>query len=65
MLVLSDLGDLKYGEIAEVLDLPIGTVKSRLFRARRLLQERLLSFAREAGYVKRGPGGPGRTHDAV
>jgi RNA polymerase sigma-70 factor (ECF subfamily) len=34
VLVLSDLGDLKYTEIAEVLDIPVGTAKSRLFRAR-------------------------------
>ena len=59
VLVLSDLGDLKYGEIARVLDLPTGTVKSRLFRARRLLQERLLPFAREAGYVRTGPSAAG------
>jgi RNA polymerase sigma-70 factor (ECF subfamily) len=52
VLVLSDLGDLRYGEIAGVLDIPVGTVKSRLFRARRLLQERLREFAREAGYVR-------------
>lgn len=50
-LVLSDLGDLKYAEIAEVLDIPLGTAKSRLFRARRLLQERLRDYAVEAGYV--------------
>lgn len=54
VLVLSDLGDLRYDEIAEVLDLPLGTVKSRLFRARRILQERLLEFAREAGYIENG-----------
>ncbi|MGH7482942.1 MAG: sigma-70 family RNA polymerase sigma factor [Longimicrobiales bacterium] len=52
VLVLSDLGDLKYGEIAQVLDVPIGTVKSRLFRARRLLQDRLRNFAVESGYVR-------------
>ena len=52
VLVLSDLGDLKYAEIAEVLDLPVGTVKSRLFRARRILQERLRSFAVNSGYVQ-------------
>ncbi|MDT8436142.1 MAG: sigma-70 family RNA polymerase sigma factor [Gemmatimonadota bacterium] len=52
VLVLSDLGDLKYAEIAEVLDVPVGTVKSRLFRARRILQDRLRSFATEAGYVR-------------
>ena len=57
VLVLSDLGDLTYGEIARVLDVPNGTVKSRLFRARRLLQERLLEFARDAGYAKTGPTG--------
>ncbi|HUF13919.1 MAG TPA: sigma-70 family RNA polymerase sigma factor [Longimicrobiales bacterium] len=52
VLVLSDLGDLKYGEIAEVLDIPVGTAKSRLFRARRLLQERLREFALAAGYLQ-------------
>jgi RNA polymerase sigma-70 factor (ECF subfamily) len=52
VLVLSDLGDLKYGEIAEVLNIPVGTVKSRLFRARRLLQDQLREYAVEAGYVE-------------
>ena len=52
VLVLSDLGDLKYSEIAQVLVIPVGTVKSRLFRARRLLQEQLLAYAREEGYVR-------------
>lgn len=52
VLVLSDLGDLKYAEIAQVLDIPVGTVKSRLFRARNLLQGRLREFAVEAGYVQ-------------
>ena len=52
VLVLSDLGDLKYGEIAQVLAVPVGTVKSRLFRARKLLQDRLRDFAVESGYVR-------------
>jgi RNA polymerase sigma-70 factor (ECF subfamily) len=52
VLVLSDLGDLKYLEVAEVMDIPIGTVRSRLFRARRLLQERLKDFAVRSGYVQ-------------
>jgi len=52
VLVLSDLGDLKYGEIAQVLGVPVGTVRSRLFRARRLLQDRLREFAVESGYVR-------------
>lgn len=52
VLVLSDLGDLKYAEIAEVLDIPVGTVKSRLFRARNLLQDRLREFAVASGYIQ-------------
>jgi RNA polymerase sigma-70 factor (ECF subfamily) len=52
VLVLSDMGDLKYAEIAEVLDVPVGTVKSRLFRGRRILQERLRTFAVRSGYVQ-------------
>jgi RNA polymerase sigma-70 factor (ECF subfamily) len=52
VLVLSDLGDLKYTEIAQVLDIPVGTAKSRLFRARRLLQERLREFAMKSGYIE-------------
>jgi RNA polymerase sigma-70 factor, ECF subfamily len=52
VLVLSDLGDLKYAEMAEVLDIPVGTVKSRLFPARKLLQERLRDFAVRSGCVQ-------------
>lgn len=53
VLVLSDLGDLTYPEIEQVLAIPRGTVKSRLFRARRLLQATLLEYGREMGYVVR------------
>jgi RNA polymerase sigma-70 factor (ECF subfamily) len=49
--VLSDLEGLSYQEISEILGIPVGTVKSRLFRARKRLQARLYSFAREMGYV--------------
>ncbi|MEX2466093.1 MAG: sigma-70 family RNA polymerase sigma factor [Gemmatimonadota bacterium] len=52
VLVLSDLGDLRYAEIAQVLDIPIGTVKSRLFRARNILQEKLRDFAARSGYLE-------------
>lgn len=49
--VLSDLEGLSYGEVAEVLNVPLGTVKSRLYRGRRLLQKQLFEYAREMGYV--------------
>ena len=52
VLVLSDLGDLRYAEIAEVLNIPVGTVKSRLFRARNLLQSQLKEFAARSGYLE-------------
>ncbi len=50
--VLSDVEGLSYGEIAEVLGVPVGTVKSRLFRGRRRLQRRLYDYALEMGYIK-------------
>lgn len=49
--VLSDLQGMNYQEIAEVLDVPLGTVKSRLFRGRRLLQEVLYEYALESGFL--------------
>jgi RNA polymerase sigma-70 factor (ECF subfamily) len=52
VLVLSDVEGLAYAEIAEELDLPVGTVKSRLFRARRRLQRRLYEYAVETGYLR-------------
>ncbi len=54
-LVLSDLEGLPYAEVAEVLGIPIGTVKSRLFRARRLLQRQLHDHAVELGILKAKP----------
>jgi RNA polymerase sigma-70 factor (ECF subfamily) len=50
--VLSDLHELRYAEIAEILDVPEGTVKSRLFRGRRLLQRALVGYAVDMGYIK-------------
>ena len=50
--VLSDIQGLRYAEIAEILSIPEGTVKSRLFRGRRILQKRLVDYAVEMGYVK-------------
>ena len=55
-LVLSDVEGLNYQDIGRILDVPVGTVKSRLFRARRLLQSRLYDYAVEMGYIKRKAG---------
>jgi RNA polymerase sigma-70 factor (ECF subfamily) len=51
-LVLSDVEGLSYQEIAQVLEVPVGTVKSRLFRARQILQAKLYQYAVSMGYIK-------------
>jgi RNA polymerase sigma-70 factor (ECF subfamily) len=50
VIILSDLQDFKYEEIAEILDVPIGTIRSRLFRARNLLAKDLKDYAEANGY---------------
>ena len=50
--LLVDLGDLTYEEAAEVAGCPVGTIRSRLARARRRLAERLHGVARSRGLVK-------------
>ena len=58
VVVLVDLEEQSYDEAARVLDIPKGTVRSRLFRGRRLLQEQLIDHARDAGIVSQHrPGG--------
>lgn len=52
MIVLADVEELAYKEIADTLAVPIGTVMSRLHRARKLLQKRLLEQAVQMGIVK-------------
>lgn len=52
VIVLSVAGDLTYREIAEVLDCPVGTVMSRIARARRALREGLADFAKTEGWIK-------------
>ena len=54
-LVLSDVEGMSYQEIADILKVPVGTVKSRLFRARHLLQAKLYDYAVEMGYIKGSP----------
>lgn len=53
--VLSDVHQLRYAEIAKILGVPEGTVKSRLFRGRRILQKKLAAYAVEMGYLKALP----------
>ena len=48
--VLVDVEGQTYEEAAEVLGIPLGTVRSRLFRARRMLQDLLFEYARDAGF---------------
>jgi RNA polymerase sigma-70 factor (ECF subfamily) len=51
VLILAVIEEMSYKEIAAVLECPIGTVMSRLHRARRLMQTRLLGYARRRGLV--------------
>lgn len=64
--VLVDLEDQSYETAAQVLGVPIGTVRSRLFRGRRQLQERLMTYARDAGFgtATRGASDSGAARDA-
>jgi RNA polymerase sigma-70 factor (ECF subfamily) len=49
--LLVDLEDQSYEAASEILGIPIGTVRSRLFRGRRMLQEKLMTYARDAGFT--------------
>lgn len=53
VLVLADIEELSYKEIAEIVELPIGTVMSRLFRARKILRNDLAEYARKHGFEDR------------
>lgn len=53
--VLVDVEGFSYAEACEMLNLPVGTVKSRLYRGRRLLQQALYAYALEMGYVRPEP----------
>jgi len=50
VIILCDIEGFTYEEMAKILDIPIGTVRSRLHRARMLLKEKLKSYAKNLGY---------------
>lgn len=50
VILLCDVEEFSYEEIAKIVDIPIGTVRSRLHRARNILKEKLRTYAEEQGY---------------
>ncbi len=55
VLILSDIESMTYEEIAEILDCPIGTVRSRLHRARKILRDQLYFYAKNKGFTDSSP----------
>jgi RNA polymerase sigma-70 factor, ECF subfamily len=54
VILLADIEGFAYKEISEILEIPSGTVMSRLYRGRKLLEEAMLRYAREHGYLRAG-----------
>jgi len=52
VILLVDLEGFSYKEAASILEIPVGTVMSRLYRGRRMLEKVLLEYAREHGYLR-------------
>jgi RNA polymerase sigma-70 factor, ECF subfamily len=61
VVILADVEDFAYKEIAAILEIPIGTVMSRLSRGRKLLREQLVEVARSYGIGNPGAGKEGQT----
>jgi RNA polymerase sigma-70 factor (ECF subfamily) len=57
VVILADIHDFSYKEIADILDVPVGTVMSRLFRGRRHLQKSLAGYAAASGILGEPPAG--------
>ena len=55
---LVDVQELRYEEAADALGVPVGTVRSRLYRARRQLQQVLVQYAVDAGFASATPPSP-------
>ena len=55
VILLVDLEGFSYKEAAEILEVPVGTVMSRLYRGRRILEKTLLAYARSHGYMRGEP----------
>lgn len=56
MIILADVEELSYKEISDVVGCPIGTVMSRLHRARKKMQKRLVAQAAYLGIIEEPPG---------
>jgi RNA polymerase sigma-70 factor (ECF subfamily) len=58
VVILADLQEFSYKEIAEILECPVGTVMSRLYRGRKLLQKSLRTYAIHQGVLHEEPAAP-------
>jgi RNA polymerase sigma-70 factor (ECF subfamily) len=52
VIILCDIEGFTYEEIAEFVECPVGTVRSRLHRGRKLLRDQLFEYAKKKGYIK-------------
>jgi RNA polymerase sigma-70 factor (ECF subfamily) len=65
VILLVDLEGFSYKEAASILEVPVGTVMSRLYRGRRMLEKVLLEYARAHGYLRGGEPNKMRSRDAA
>ena len=65
VILLVDLEGFSYKETASILEIPVGTVMSRLYRGRRMLEKVLLQYAQNHGYLREGEPNKMRTREAA